>query len=1178
MQLSRQGRWFASWLASVQQSLAKLRRRFTVDLWRTLGRKDRRKPNFIPQMETLEVRMVPSSWLVNNTGGGNMSTGTYSGTLAYCVAGADGDSSAATITFDSSVFSSAKTITLCSTLNLTNSSWPITIDASGVVGPVTVSGNNSCQVFDVHSNVTATINDLTIVSGSTSGYGGGISNDGSLSVSGSTISGCEAAYNGGAIANTGVMTVSNSVLTSNSGGEIYNTGTFSLSSSTVSYGHYPGSGGGVINSGGTMTVTNSTISGNTITNNGSGFYNTGILTISGSAIVGNFTWTAGGGIYNTATCTLSNCVVSGNTASTSGGYGGGIYNDGTMTVSNFTIADNSANSNGGGIDNNGGTMTITDSTIADNSAPTGGGVIQSSGSLTLLNTIVATNTATTDPDVDGTVSGADNLIGDGTGMSGISNGDAYGNQVGTSGSPINPDLGPLQNNGGPTSTIALLPGSPAIGAGGAVTTLTTAISNTSITSVTVSSAAAIARTPGDYYILIDSEAMDVIGVSGNTLTVTRDVDGTTAATHGNGTAVYFLQDQRGQDRGVQDIGAYAYVGFGWQVANDPQGSLQAPIGEATVMPGTGSVSVAQPLDFDLNPGTSVGGNPALVYNSATVNDKPIIQLELPTDASRVASSIDLTLIWDPSGADLTTTATFDTTGSAGATYLLAEQVPSAVTASGEYSWELDAQINYSTGSPFDATFTGQAAVDAEGSSPFGAGWGISGIDQLMVTDGGVLRLTGTGQSLFYQQVGDSGSYTNPDDFGTLVSSGSGFIYTFNDETPGNTSPDELTEHFSPAGGSTTLFDLTSIVDSNNLTTYYDYNGSGDLTQVISLDGGTTSFEYSGALVTSIVEPGSRTVWLAYDASDNLTLLTDAAGNARTLSYDGSHHLTQDQWNPYDTSYIYDTAGLLHEINEGAGITYTLAPQAEQGLQTASALYASDDVAVVTDALGDATTYGVDTQGVETVAVTAKGGSPSWGIDGNEEVTLYVDENGLSTQYSYDSAGDMTEQIGPDGSTTLYTYNALQEATQEIDEPAGGVTQTTAYAYDADADLTMMYRCGPRKSPRPSEDTNAGLIDMDAVQAFADEFREQYKGKHNNVDRLDGFCVMMKREVFRRLHQQGELNKLTDLSVFDKGVLSAKVRQLGYTLAVCRDLFIHNFGTRTFAHGAPTNANGQVMAG
>jgi len=60
--------------------------------------------------------------------------------------------------------------------------------------------------------------------------------------------------------------------------------------------------------------------------------------------------------------------------------------------------------------------------------------------------------------------------------------------------------------------------------------------------------------------------------------------------------------------------------------------------------------------------------------------------------------------------------------------------------------------------------------------------------------------------------------------------------------------------------------------------------------------------------------------------------------------------------------------------------------------------------------------------------------------------------------------------------------------------------------------------------------------------------------------------MMKREVFRRLHQQGELNKLTDLSVFDKGVLSAKVRQLGYTLAVCRDLFIHNFGTRTFAHG------------
>ena len=76
---------------------------------------------------------------------------------------------------------------------------------------------------------------------------------------------------------------------------------------------------------------------------------------------------------------------------------------------------------------------------------------------------------------------------------------------------------------------------------------------------------------------------------------------------------------------------------------------------------------------------------------------------------------------------------------------------------------------------------------------------------------------------------------------------------------------------------------------------------------------------------------------------------------------------------------------------------------------------------------------------------------------------------------------------------------------------------------------------------------------------------------HHVDRLDGFCLMMKREVFKRLDQQGELNKLTDLSLFDTDILSTKAEQLGYNLAVCRDLFIHHFGTRTFAHRAPAAA-------
>ena len=93
-----------------------------------------------------------------------------------------------------------------------------------------------------------------------------------------------------------------------------------------------------------------------------------------------------------------------------------------------------------------------------------------SGSPVLHNTLVAGNfqgaTGTTADDVSGRLDpGGDyNLIGDGTGMTGLSNG-VHGNQVGNAFDLIDPLLGPLQDNGGPTFTMALLPGSPAIDAG-----------------------------------------------------------------------------------------------------------------------------------------------------------------------------------------------------------------------------------------------------------------------------------------------------------------------------------------------------------------------------------------------------------------------------------------------------------------------------------------------------------------------------------------------------------------------------------------------------------------------------------------------------------------------------------------------------------------------------------------
>jgi hypothetical protein len=223
-----------------------------------------------------------------------------------------------------------------------------------------------------------------------------------------------------------------------------NTGAnLTLNGITVTNGRTPSIGGGIYNDGGTLSLTNSTVSGNTA-DNGGGIYNQGgTTTLTNSTVSGN-TATTGGGIYNDGgTLSLTNSTVSGNTASAVGG----IYNFGTLNLTSVTVAFNSATSVGEGV------FTV------------GGGVFNF-GTANLSNTIVAKNSAQDGPDFGGAISQASayNLIGNGAGMSGITNGTG-GNQVGTPINPIDPLLAPLAIYGGTTPTHPLLIGSPAIDRG-----------------------------------------------------------------------------------------------------------------------------------------------------------------------------------------------------------------------------------------------------------------------------------------------------------------------------------------------------------------------------------------------------------------------------------------------------------------------------------------------------------------------------------------------------------------------------------------------------------------------------------------------------------------------------------------------------------------------------------------
>jgi O-antigen biosynthesis protein len=139
---------------------------------------------------------------------------------------------------------------------------------------------------------------------------------------------------------------------------------------------------------------------------------------------------------------------------------------------------------------------------------------------------------------------------------------------------------------------------------------------------------------------------------------------------------------------------------------------------------------------------------------------------------------------------------------------------------------------------------------------------------------------------------------------------------------------------------------------------------------------------------------------------------------------------------------------------------------------------------------------------------------------------------------------------------------------------GMVGPMSNYAAPPQLVETVPYRVGPKKRGQLEGryGTSEVLVDVEAVDAFARDFRQKNSGKWVETERLGGYCLLLKKEA---LIKMGPLDPWTDLSLFDTDVLSAKARQAGYTLAVCRDLFVHHFGARTFAAGAPEKKEGKA---
>ena len=309
------------------------------------------------------------------------------------------------------------------------------------------------RVFHVMATPTVTIEGLRI-GPSLFFYGCGILNDqATLTINNCAVTGNDGQTLGAGISNGGTLTINNSSITGNvleyqgSGVGISSSGTLIINNSIIRD-NISGKGqtdGGGIDSSGMLEITNSTIDDNSVGGPGGGISNSGNAIITSSTISGNSSGGGdpgpqngpgfGGGIVNGGTLTISNSTVSANSALTINqepGCGGGIGNSGSLQIANSTISGNSG-ANGGAICNHAAPLQIANSIL--NAGDVGENIFNDGGTITSLGYNLSSD------------NGSGYLIGP-------------GDQINT-----DPMLGPLQDNGGPTRTYALLRGSPAINTG-----------------------------------------------------------------------------------------------------------------------------------------------------------------------------------------------------------------------------------------------------------------------------------------------------------------------------------------------------------------------------------------------------------------------------------------------------------------------------------------------------------------------------------------------------------------------------------------------------------------------------------------------------------------------------------------------------------------------------------------
>ena len=329
----------------------------------------------------------------------------------------------------------------------------------------------------------------------------------------------------------------------------------------------------------------------------------------------------------------------------------------------------------------------------------------------------------------------------------------------------------------------------------------------------------------------------------------------------------------------------------------------------------------------------------------------------------------------------------DLTGSLGnGTYRFAVPMPTSL-ATGRYSYTMTITQNYEVGQTI-TPYSGMKDVLNWNSSPFGQGWNLDGLDQLVVYESGDVSLVKSDGTMTYFTSAGGGTFTSEDGpfkFMTLALVDVDDVETY-----------ELTG----TDGTMETFNSTS----------------GQLTSVVDKDGNVTSYNYTSGLLSSIVDPSHHTTTFTY-TDGLLTTITDFAGRETTLAYTSGQLTSITEPDPGDgettpvMTFGYDpTSGLMTSYVDTDGNSTEFVYRADGTLDTA------------TSADGPAMTY----QSAQSLLVSTTGdGAP--GSEANPSLltsaatarAVSYDESQNPTIYTFDTFGDPTSVEDALGNTTVY---------------------------------------------------------------------------------------------------------------------------------------------------------------